>query len=184
MTTGNGRQWMLDALLPRWDYREQHHIDIAASPEAVYAAVRHLDISDSRTVRLLFALRGLPVKALTLDGMIDFGFNLLVDDPPRELLLGVVGQLWKPHPVFEQVDVERFQEFHRPGYVKLGWDFRIESVTARLVRLRTQTRVCATDGRAALRFAPYWYAIRPFSGWIRRQILDQVGRCALRDGVS
>ncbi|OKK04726.1 hypothetical protein AMK26_15585 [Streptomyces sp. CB03234] len=47
-------------------------------------------------------------------------------------------------------------------------------------RLRTETRVYATDPGAARRFTPYWLFIEPFSGLIRRDLLAAVGRRAER----
>lgn len=170
----------LDTLMPAWDFRQRHSMDIAAGADAVYAAVRHADLSASASVRLLFGLRGLPPAALSLDGMIEYGFNVLMDQPPQDLVLGIVGQLWMPRPVFERLDAEGFRAFHRPGYVKLVWGFHLEPLGSHLVRLTTETRASPTDGRARLCFLPYWIGIRPFSGWIRRQLLDRVRRDVTR----
>ncbi|WP_223920280.1 hypothetical protein [Aeromonas caviae] len=40
--------------------------------------------------------------------------------------------------------------------------------------MTTQTRVFCPDLACRLKFAPYWYLIRPVSGLIRRRILGAI----------
>jgi hypothetical protein len=59
---------LLDSILPRFDFRERHAVDVAADPAAVYEHVRRLDFGTSRLVRALVHLRGMPADALSLAG--------------------------------------------------------------------------------------------------------------------
>ena len=51
---------LIDEILPVYDVVERHQIDINAPAERVYTAVRTIDLSDSRVIRWLLLLRGLP----------------------------------------------------------------------------------------------------------------------------
>ncbi len=56
-------------------------------------------------------------------------------------------------------------------------DFVLESDGAG-TRMRSETRVRATDGRTRALFGLYWLAIRAGSGLIPRDMLREVGRRA------
>lgn len=60
---------LLNQFLPDYHFAERHQIIIPALVQAVYPAVRALDLSGSLPVRGLFRLRGLPASALTLEGL-------------------------------------------------------------------------------------------------------------------
>ena len=57
---------LIDEFLPVYDVVERHQIAVNAPTERVYAAVRTFDLSDSRVIRWLFLLRGLPTLLLAL----------------------------------------------------------------------------------------------------------------------
>jgi hypothetical protein len=88
---------LIDQFLPRYDVTARYQIDIQAPIERVYLAARNLDMTDSWIVRWLYRLRRLPKYSLTLDGMLKMGFVLLADQPPQEIVFGLVavfGRLW------------------------------------------------------------------------------------------
>ena len=141
-------------------------------------------------VRFLYVARSLPAlfthgRALPrdktrplLEQMVEFGFVVLARDDDA-IVLGYVGQPWKPRgglmPRLRSPEAR--QEFEEPGYVKAIIDFRARPHPAGAA-LSTETRVRATDAASRRRFAPYWFAIRPASGAIRRSWLRAAGRRA------
>ena len=172
----------LSHVLPEYQFSEYHAIMIQAPPEAVYAAIKHVDMGASPIVRGLLALRMLPhvigrsdlperPQALKFKDFTRLGFILLTDVFPEEMILGLVGQFWKPTARLLRIPPDRFRAFGRPAYCKAAWNLRIESTGFSRVRLSTTTRVYCPNTRALILFACYWVVIRPFSGLIRQVML-------------
>lgn len=153
-------------------FRERHETLVAAAPAAVGAAVRRLDLSRSRSVRLLFLLRGLPRQSLALPGLLRLGFVVL-EDGPNALRLGLIGRFWSLGDVPRRVEPAAFASFDEPGYASAVWSFewRAEAGGTRLV---TETTVRCTDEASRRRFGRYWRIVQPFSGWIRRRALAAI----------
>ncbi len=183
---------LIDKFLPRWSFAETHSIEIEASPETVYECVRGLDFGDSVLVRLLFWLRGAPgllsrlrgrqqrSMGLTIADLQRFGFVLLGETPDRELLLGLVGQFWKPTGNVRRIEAARFPEFSEPEFAKAAWNFHIAPLSSSRIRLRTETRILCLDDFSRRRFSAYWRLIRPFSGLVRKDALRIIRRSAER----
>jgi hypothetical protein len=176
---------LIDALLPRFDEVERHAILIAASPPVVWAALHRVDLLASPVIRTLLLLRSAPSillgrrrapsEPLTLARIVQGGFVPLGERAPRELVLGAVGQFWRPTAPRARVDAVDFVAFAEPGYAKVAWDFRLAD-EARGTRLTTETRIVCTDAASRRRFRLYWRVIRPFSGLLRLALLRAVAR--------
>src|SRR5437660_6798770 len=91
--------------MPEFDISEHHLVRVEASPERAYDAARGVDLARSRAIRALFAARGIPwlvrgrrptPGTMRLDDLVKAGFVWLAEDPPTELVLGVVGSFWRP----------------------------------------------------------------------------------------
>jgi hypothetical protein len=54
---------LIDTLLPRWDLREVHGIDVAAPPERTWAALQQVTVGELPLTRLLMKARGLLADA-------------------------------------------------------------------------------------------------------------------------
>lgn len=179
---------LLDQFLPRWDFAERHHCLVAAPAGRVFRAVWELNLGRSPLVGALMRLRELPwrlrgqrrlpLKAGSLEQLVEAGFILLGRDEPRELVLGLVGQPWRPSPELLRLTPREFIGFARPGQVKVAMNILVEPLAAGACRLSTETRVQSTSPGARRRFLPYWLLIRPFSGFIRRQMLLAIRRGA------
>jgi hypothetical protein len=178
---------LVDEFLPVHDFVERHHLDILASPERVYAAVRTLNMSNSTIIRWLFLLRGLPTflhphdqlkqaLGLTLEGLLKNGFILLGETPPQEILLGLVGRFWTATGGIARLDAAGFRNFNTPGYAKAAWNFFFSPLADGTTRLTTETRVQCLDETSRRYFRLYWLFIRPFSGLIRKAILRAIKR--------
>jgi hypothetical protein len=165
---------LLSEVLPEYDFRERHARRIDASPERVFAAVRELSADDTPVVRLLFRLRGLRGETARpiFDQMERFGFEVVAEEPGRELVVAAIGQPWKLRGGARPRGVD-FRTFDEPGYAKMALNWRFEDGT-----LTTETRVQLTDANARRAFRRYWLVIRPFSGLIRRAWLRAIARRA------
>lgn len=173
--------------MPVWDAVERHAVEVARPVETVYRAVRALDLTGSRLVRLLFFLRRLPLilrrpasprrRGLTLDALLGSGFILLGETPPHELAVGIAGRFWTATGDVQRLDVPAFRAFDRPGYAKAVWNFTLDG-DARLTRLATETRVRCLDAPSRARFTCYWRIVGPFSGLVRMQLLGSIKRQA------
>lgn len=165
---------LLSEVLPEYDFGERHARRIDAPPERVFAAVRELGADDTPAVRLLFRLRGLrgDTAAPIFDQMERFGFEVVAEEPGRELVVAAIGQPWKLRGGARPRGVD-FRTFAEPGYAKMALNWRLEDGT-----LTTETRVQLTDGTARRSFRRYWLVVRPFSGLIRRAWLRAIARRA------
>jgi hypothetical protein len=172
----------LDAVLPRYRHGEVHATVARATPQELWAALQATTVGELRLTRVLTRLRGLPQAAgsTPLVEAMTRRFTPLLDDPPRLLVAGGIGQPWRLRggedvPVH---DAAGLAAFDRPGFVLMVVSLGVEPAGEGRARLRTETRVQPTDAGAARAFRPYWYAIRAGSGLIRRDLLRAVRRRA------
>lgn len=178
---------LLQRYLPRHDFAETHHITIAAPPAAVLDAVARADLSDDPLVRTLLQLRGLPLRlrqclgaspAPAQDVWGGFGlhrFTPLGRDGHREIAWGLAGRFWEASGGLVSLPgAEAFERFSQPGHAKLVMTYIAEPQPDGRTRLTTITRVACPDAATRRRFAPYWYLIRPASGFIRGRALRRI----------
>jgi hypothetical protein len=179
---------LIDELLPGYDVIERHQVVVAAPAATVYRSVRDLDVGRLPAASLLMVLRGIPhfltgtlrpTRHLTVDDLLAFGFVVLADDPPRELVLGAVGRFWRPTSGMRTVTATEFRDFSEPGFARAAWNFRIDPRPGGCV-LATETRVQCIGAGARRWFRAYWTLIRPFSGLIRLEMLRLIRRDAER----
>ena len=186
---------MLNDLMPAYEFNQVHRIRIDAPPGAVYVALKEVTLAEMLFVRVLFGLRSLPVHLMGRRGlptgntepiyaqMLNGGFISLGEEPGEELVLGVVGQMWKLRgdaPVPRITGVPAFVAFNAPGFAKGAMNFALRPVDGG-TELTTETRVQTTDSGARHGFARYWRVIRPGSAAIRRA---ERGRGHQRDAIA
>jgi hypothetical protein len=178
-TVGARPRMIIDDVLPNYDVIESHATFVAATPATVHRCARELDAGRMPLTTVLMTLRGIPYlltgkvppsRRMTFDDLIAFGFVILADDPPREIVLGVVGRFWLPTSGIVRIAAGEFAHFAEPGYARAAWNFRIDPRPGGCL-LTTQTRVDCVDAAAQRRFRLYWAAVGPFSGLIRREML-------------
>jgi len=167
---------LIDQILPKYDEREYHQIDIRGEGREVYRKARSIDFSDSSIIRTLFRLRGLPSTSTNLDGLLRVGFLLLHEIPDKEFVLGLIGKFWTLRAEILKVDPVQYVQFNQRGYAKLAWNFAIHESALGIVSLSTETRIACTDDRSRSRFKLYWALIGRFSGLTRREMLRGVKR--------
>lgn len=181
---------LLARYLPRHDFSETHSIRIAAPPAAVLDAVARADLTDDPLVRTLLRLRGLPLRlrrrlrptaVVGEDVWGGFGlhrFTPLGRDADREIAYGLAGRFWEASGGLVAVaDAQGFEQLNQPGAAKLVMTW-IAQPQAGGTQLTTITRVACPDEATRKRFAPYWYLIRPASGFIRGRALRRVKNMA------
>ncbi len=178
----------IDHYLEAYDLRTSHSIEVAAAASQTYTACQELDLSRSVPVIALIALRGLPhfltgkarpSRSLTLETFLRAGFTIFEEHPPRQFVMGTIGKFWRPDSGLVRLDPEEFRRFDKPGYAKAVLTFVVEEHGGGSL-LATETRVACTDESALRKFSLYWRVIAPFSGFIRRVMLEEVKRAAER----
>lgn len=166
----------LDHHLPCFDFAERHAARVGAPIEQVYPIARHLDFNASWTTRTLFRLRGLPTADLRLDAMLADGpgFAIIEERPPQELLIGLMSRGARPVAI---ESAEAFRAFAPEQGLKIAWNFFLTPAEGG-TEVSTETRVQCLGTATRRLFRLYWLAIRPFSGWIRREMLRILKRQA------
>jgi hypothetical protein len=184
------RMTALDRLIPNAPLVEIDRVDLAAPAEEVWQRVRHAGLAQSPLTRALFAVRTLldrgaetaPAPAgVRLDDMRSSverpGFQILVDDPPREIAVGAIGQVWRLRIPFVHVDgVTDFLGFSTPRYIKVAWAIRVSPLGPAGSHLELEVRVAATDDASWRKFRRYFKMIGPASRFIRRSVLSALAR--------
>lgn len=173
----------LDEVMPVWQFDERHTRRIAAPPERVFAAIREVRADE---IRLFHALtwirrggRDAPDSILNpgdrpiLDVATSSGFMALVEDPPREVVIGTA----VIRPRGASVTPEMFAAVPR-GYALAAMNFAVASDGAGGSIVSTETRVRANGPVATKRFRVYWRLIYPGSAIIRRMWLRAIERRA------
>lgn len=180
---------LIDSFLPVPHVSEKHSIEIAADQQTVYRALWTADLGGSWMIKGLLGLRALPRlllhpgthrprtnTAITLRTLIDAGFGMLAEEPPREIVLGVTGPFWRPLGNVLPFKAEDFQGPVRPGLARAVWNFSVADTANERTRLSTETRVICGDASSRRKFRVYWLLVRPFSGLIRHLMLRAVRR--------
>lgn len=182
----------LDEVLARCDVSERHQALVRARSDVTYGAFLGLTPRDVPLAALLFAARSLPARLTGPSGppprlrepllqqFSSRGFTILLDRPGEEVVVGIIGQMWKLHGQrVRPIDIDHFAAFNEPGFVKAAMSFAFAE-EGHSTRVVTETRVQATDPAALAAFRRYWLLIRPFSGLIRRIWLGGVAARAER----
>ena len=162
---------------------------MAAPPERVWEALLAADLGDSAVSRALLALRGYgrrasPTGAGTLPERLErFGFTRLDERSGRELVFGIAGKFWRCDGALRRIPSrEAFQAFSEDGCVKAAWNLAIgeaeEAAGGVSCDLSTETRIEYFGAAARRKFRAYWTFVGPFSGLLRRVLLDGIRRRA------
>ena len=171
----------LDEFLSDYDFGASYDIHISARPSVVYERLLWLDFNEVWINRILETLRtGKLVSpsrlATTLSQRIQgTGFVMLADVPNEELLVGIAGRFWRPDGGrCLDLTAGDFVEFARPGFAKVAWNFSLRAHSSEGTVLSTETRTKCFGPAAKWKFGIYWFLIYPFSGLIRKAILNRV----------
>jgi hypothetical protein len=171
----------IDNFLPVYDFSAGYNMRVNAPASVVYESLLRADFNENWVVRLLMTLRtGRRIlrkqdPSDVRERLKGTGFMLLADDPGEELVLGVAGKFWRlDGGRCLDLAANGFTEFSRPGYAKAAWDFRWSAESPQSTVLSTETRIQCFGAAALWKFRAYWTLVGPFSGLIRKAILQQV----------
>lgn len=189
---------LLDELLPAYDVSARYETVVRAPVERVYEALWSADLAPL-PVRLLLGARALPGAVVgaftrprdvwrrlrsrtrgrfTMRDVIAGGFALVAEDPPRELVLGVVGAFWRLRAALSRCDADSFRKPPPPGTARAAWNFHVAQGSGGVCLLSTETRVQCADEVCRRRFKLYWRVVAPGSGLIRVLMLRSIRRVA------
>ena len=184
---------LLDKYLPAYEFNEVHSLIVKALPEKVFAATKSLTSAElSPLVFWMFSIRDLPARLIGkpspqaagdqpfLEGMYEDGFIPLAEEPPREIVFGLVGQFWKPTGTesVKLADPQEFLAFDHPAYAKVAANLAVVAMADGASRLSTETRIHAPSPQTRKKFALYWRLISLGSGFIRVLWLRAIKRKA------
>ncbi|HEX8368473.1 MAG TPA: hypothetical protein VF604_08025 [Pyrinomonadaceae bacterium] len=173
---------LIDEFLPIYDFDEKHEINVRASAEKVCAALNSFDYNESAVIRRLFWLRGLASEnaggasseSCNLRDMTKSDFVVLGEKPNEEILFGLAGKFWTLKGDLQKLKAEEFFAFAKEGYAKAAWNFTLSETDEMRTCLKTETRVRCLGAASHESFRFYWMFVKPFSGWIRREMLRLV----------
>ena len=178
----------LDRLIPHPRLYEVDEQDVAAPVDAVWNYLRHANLAQSGFIRALFALRNLASRepagaaaTIRLDDMRSSperrGFQVLIEDPPRDVAAGAIGKVWRLAIPFVHVpDAHGYASFAQPGFVKVAWGLHVRPCGVNRSRVEVEVRVDATDETSWRKFRWYFTLIGPFSRYIRRSLLRNTAK--------
>jgi len=163
----------LSQWLEMYQFSEYHEINIEKEADHVFKVIKNVDISQSRIIRTLFKIRGLPQGMSNFYAFLENGFILLEEKENDEIILGfLIG--WNG---LAKVPPDEFKHLQDKRYIKGVWNFKLAPLGKNTV-LSTETRVYCPTMLSRIRFSIYWFVISRFSGLIRiimlRSIKEQV----------
>jgi hypothetical protein len=184
---------LIDRLIPSYDSREFHSIQVHCSREQAFRAIRELTPAELPSpVWLLFWLRGLPARltgkpsphvkpdTAILEQLATNGFVAMDEAGDRDIVIGLIGQYWKPTGGIHLISsAEEFLTFDRLDLALAAMNFTVsENGAFGDAVISTETRIYVADPAARRWFRLYWTTVRPGSALIRRFWLKALKRRA------
>ena len=175
-------EWLLDQLLPAYDFRTRFTRRIAAEPPQVWAALYLVTYDELPVTRLLMAARSGRRGRLSGPLLQAMPLTVLGRREGREAVFGRVAKFWRPRPApgpRSTTSPEGFAAFTEPGWAKAAMSFQLCPLDGGHTLLAAETRVRTTDATARRAFARYWLLIRAGgAGFIRLEMLRAIARRA------
>ena len=175
--------------LPSVEFRERHALrHLSTDAPALLDAAEGYDDREDPVMETLLRLREWPARTA-----VRLGFRNASEGRPRfgladfirlertgdTLVYGLAGRFWRPDFGLETIaSPEEFRRFDRPGVAKLALAFDTHREDDGTITLRTETCIHCPDAGTRALLTPYWYLIRPASGWLRHRILAAIARKA------
>lgn len=186
---------IIDKHLASYSAKAVYGIQIRAGVRAVYNVLLDIPLQHFVLARALLFFRNPRTVFLNprrvrnpnkpaIESLLDMGFILLEDNPPHEIVFGLVGKFWTFSGCLQKADANSFRKFNEAGYAKAVWNFCFKEQENGDTLLSTETRIFCTDARSTKKFTYYWFFVRPFSGLIRREALRIIKLNAERQQLS
>jgi hypothetical protein len=167
---------LIDGFAPQFDFRSRHETPVQAPAEAVRRAMVEWRPEESLFWRTLLRLRGLGQPHGTLGEWAKAMGFLRLAESESEVAYGQIGRFWaarEREALVSPRTVEEFRRFDDPTCAVAVMVVGAEAAQGGS-RLYTETRVRALGPQARRRFRLYWLVIGPFSGLLRRSMLNGV----------
>ena len=181
---------LMDAFLPQHQFCERHQVTVRCNPGRLLDIIQNFrpprDGVAVMAMRIRQAPAGLmhrlaPSRVPSPRPFTPANFTPLGRDGDREIVGGLVGKFWElwrgDFGLLAVTGPAEFLACNPPQTAKLVLGFRAEPVGEATV-LTTETRVYCPDRYSLIMFAPYWLAVRPVSGLLRRRALGTIRRIA------
>jgi len=173
----------MDEFVPAWQFNEFHSMEMDASPARAFEAMRAVTADEILLFRALTWIRRggrqLPESILNAgkdESLIDVatrsGFLRLVEDTPRELVIGTVVRA--PRGARGKLTPDTFRTSLPSGFALASMNFVVTPRAGGGSLVTTETRVFANSSSARRGFARYWRVIYPGSALIRRMWLRAI----------
>lgn len=151
--------------MPLWQFRERHTIQIAAWPEEIFAAIRAVTADEIFLFRTLTAIRRCgrsgPADILhpgaeqpILDVATQTTFVTLIDNPPREIIVGTIIAAPSRNGAALELAPEFFRRTLPAGVALAAMNFLVTPEADGSSTLSTETRVFA-QGSSTVRRSPF-----------------------------
>jgi len=180
---------LIDRFLPDYQFSERHETLVRCPPGELLDLIQGWEPSRDRFVDLAMTLRQAPARLMhrlsperhrAPQPFSLTSFTPLGRDGDRAMAGGLIGKFWRnDFGLVRIAGPEEFVAFDAPRTPKLVLGFMAEP-EGEMTRLVTETRVHCPDRASYLMFLPYWFAIRPVSGLIRRRMLRAIRQIAER----
>jgi hypothetical protein len=180
---------LIDRFLPDYQFSERHETLVRCPPGELLDLIQGWEPPRDRFVDLAMTLRQAPARLMhklsperhrAPQPFSLTSFTPLGRDGDRAMAGGLIGKFWRNDFGLARIaGPEEFVAFDAPRTPKLVLGFMAEP-EGEMTRLVTETRVHCPDRASYLMFLPYWFAIRPVSGLIRRRMLRAIRQIAER----
>jgi len=191
---------LIDRYLPPSDSVVFHAAVITAGVERTYTALRRFDFFQVPLVRLpnlmrlwperlWRRLRGraplppAPQRVMLEDLLAMKSFDVLAEEPGRELVLGSVGRFWTRDFGRVPFTRETFATLAPPDCGKIGWSLRVEPYGEHRSLVIVDVRVSTTDAAAHAHFRRYWRGVGTAVRWMTRSSIARVKKALERTVV-
>ena len=174
---------LIDRFLPDYQFSERHETLVRCPPGELLDLIQGWEPSRDRFTESAMSLRQAPARLMhrlsperhrAPQPFSLTSFTPLGRDGDRAMAGGLIGKFWRNDFGLAGIaGPEEFVAFDAPRTPKLVLGFMAEP-KGELTRLITETRVYCPDRISFLMFMPYWLAIRPASGLIRRRMLGAI----------
>jgi hypothetical protein len=171
---------MLDRFMPTYEVVERHRITVEAPAAITLAVAGEQDLMSNPMIRAIFMTRALVMGSTSqaprlprqlLPLVRSIGWRVLGENCGREIVVGAVTRPWQADVTFQGLNPDAFAAFTEPGYVKIAWSLRADSLGPDRSIFRTETRAIATDPISRAKFRRYWAFASPGIWLIRRASL-------------
>jgi hypothetical protein len=194
MRHGGSAMSLMDEFLPRYQFVERHQMAVHCAPAELLDIIQTFAPPPDRPTSIALFARQLPARLLHLvtrsqqpppAPFAATNFCPLGRDGDREIVGGLVGKFWnvwrQDFGLLAITSPSEFLKANPPKTAKLVLGFLAEQ-TGEVTLLTTETRVYCPDRYSRIMFTPYWLAIRPVSGLLRRRMRNAIRGIAEQRG--